>query len=84
MRSKPDGDHSQSGLAWSDERSPVPAPDPVEHPRHYTNHPSEIECIQITEHMNFCRGQRDQIYLARRREGAGGRGLEKSTVVHRS
>lgn len=27
--------------------------DPVNHPSHYTNHPSGIECIQITEHMNF-------------------------------
>jgi hypothetical protein len=25
----------------------------VNHPRHYTNHPSGVECIQITEHMNF-------------------------------
>ncbi len=27
--------------------------DPVNHPRHYTNHPSGIECIQITQHMGF-------------------------------
>jgi len=27
--------------------------DPVEHPAHYTSHPSGVECIQITEHMNF-------------------------------
>lgn len=27
--------------------------DPVEHPKHYTSHPSGIECIQITEHMGF-------------------------------
>ena len=27
--------------------------DPVNHPVHYTDHPSGIECIQITEHMNF-------------------------------
>jgi len=32
------------------------ANDPVNHPPHYTNHPSGIECIQITEHMNFNRG----------------------------
>lgn len=31
-------------------------PDPVEHPAHYTNHPSGVECIQITEHMGFCLG----------------------------
>ena len=27
--------------------------DPVNHPKHYTDHPSGIECIQITEHMGF-------------------------------
>lgn len=27
--------------------------DSVNHPPHYTSHPSGIECIQITEHMNF-------------------------------
>lgn len=25
-------------------------------PSHYRNHPSGVECIQITEHLNFCRG----------------------------
>lgn len=27
--------------------------DPVNHPKHYTSHPSGIECIQVTEHMSF-------------------------------
>lgn len=30
--------------------------DPVNHPSHYTEHASGVECIQITEHMNFCLG----------------------------
>lgn len=30
--------------------------DPVNHPSHYTWHPSGVEVIQITEHMNFCLG----------------------------
>ena len=30
--------------------------DSVNHPKHYTDHPSGIECIQITEHMGFCLG----------------------------
>ena len=30
--------------------------DPVNHPPHYTNHPSGVECITITEHFNFCVG----------------------------
>lgn len=30
--------------------------DNVNHPSHYTAHPSGIECIQVTEHMSFCVG----------------------------
>ena len=30
--------------------------DPVNHPKHYTEHPSGVECIEITEHMNCCVG----------------------------
>jgi hypothetical protein len=30
--------------------------DAVNHPKHYTTHPSGVECIQITEHMSFCLG----------------------------
>lgn len=29
------------------------AHDAVHHPRHYTAHPSGIECIEITRHMGF-------------------------------
>jgi hypothetical protein len=32
------------------------SPDLVNHPPHYTNHPSGIECIQVVEHMGFCLG----------------------------
>lgn len=27
--------------------------DNVNHPKHYTSHPSGVECIEITQHMNF-------------------------------
>lgn len=30
--------------------------DAVNHPAHYTEHPSGVECIVVTEHMNFCLG----------------------------
>lgn len=30
--------------------------DNVNHPAHYTGHPSGIECIQIVEHYGFCIG----------------------------
>lgn len=45
---------------WIDEPATealaILTPDPVNRPAHYTGHPSGVECIQITEHMNFCRG----------------------------
>jgi hypothetical protein len=28
----------------------------VNHPPHYTSHPSGIECIEITRHLNYNRG----------------------------
>jgi len=40
----------------SDKRSDSPfVPTPID-PAHYREHPSGIDCIQITEHMNFCLG----------------------------
>ena len=30
--------------------------DPVNNPAHYTKHPSGVECIDITQSMNFCLG----------------------------
>lgn len=30
--------------------------DNVNHPKHYTSHPSGVECIDVTQHMNFCLG----------------------------
>lgn len=30
--------------------------DAINHPSHFTSHPSGVECIQITEHMGFCLG----------------------------
>ena len=32
------------------------APDRVNAPSHYTSHPSGVECIDITEHYDFCVG----------------------------
>lgn len=34
----------------------LPDHDPVNRPRHYISHPSGVECITITQHMNYCRG----------------------------
>ena len=30
--------------------------DSVNQPSHYTSHPSGVECIDVTRHMNFCLG----------------------------
>ena len=30
--------------------------DSVNHPQHYCSHPSGVECIDITEHHDFCIG----------------------------
>jgi hypothetical protein len=30
--------------------------DRVNNPKHYTSHPSGIECIEISKHYNFCIG----------------------------
>lgn len=56
------GNHMANGYHWTNPTPAVPPPppprkhDPINHPAHYTNHPSGIECIQIVEHMGFCRG----------------------------
>ncbi len=36
--------------------TPPPAPDAIDHPAHYTSHPSGIEPIQITRFESFTRG----------------------------
>jgi len=38
------------------EKEPKAESDAVNHPPHYTAHPSGVECITITQHMNFCLG----------------------------
>ena len=30
--------------------------DEINHPKHYTSHPSGIECIEVVEHLGFCVG----------------------------
>ena len=45
------------GTAWLPrDREAVrmkPVKDQVNHPKHYNAHPSGVECITVTEHMNF-------------------------------
>jgi hypothetical protein len=46
-------------------------------PPHYKAHPSGIECIQITEHMNFCCGNAFK-YIWRHTMKGGKEDLEKA------
>lgn len=51
--------------------------DPVNHPSHYTQHPSGIECIQITEYMSFNLGNAIK-YLWRAKMKNGEQDLRKA------
>lgn len=49
----------------------------INHPKHYTSHPSGIEVIQITEHMNFCLGNAIK-YILRHEHKGGIEDLKKA------
>lgn len=61
-----DGAHYEDKIFWPSKSplpemptslpTPLPTPDVVNHPPHYTQHPSGVECITVTEHMGFCLG----------------------------
>jgi len=52
--------------------------DLVNDPPHYKAHPSGIECIQITEHMNFCLGNALKYIWRTDHKGADIQDLEKA------
>jgi hypothetical protein len=52
--------------------------DMVNHPPHYTSHPSGIETIQITEHMGFCLGNAIKYILRSELKGKKVEDLEKA------
>lgn len=55
------------------------AGDPVNHPNHYTSHPSGVEVIQITEHMNFCLGNAIKYILRAEHKGNQIQDLKKAS-----
>ncbi len=58
--------------------------DPVNRPSHYTQHPSGVECIVITEHMNFCIGNAIKYLWRAGLKGDAIEDLEKALwYVHR-
>lgn len=52
--------------------------DPINHPAHYTQHPSGIECIQITEHMRFNLGNAIKYIWRADLKGSSQQDLEKA------
>jgi len=76
---------SDSGRAIGDERErqfnnvwiPPVRTDAVNHPPHYTKHPSGVECIQVTEAMPFLEGNIVK-YVWRWRDKNGVEDLKKA------
>lgn len=52
--------------------------DMVNHPPHYAAHPSGIECIQVTEHLNFCLGNAVKYIWRADEKGCATTDLEKA------
>ena len=52
--------------------------DYVNSPKHYTGHPSEIECIQVAEHMGFNLGNALKYIWRCDLKGSGSQDLEKA------
>jgi hypothetical protein len=52
--------------------------DNVNHPKHYTSHPSGVECIQVTEHMGFNLGNAMKYLWRADEKGAPIEDLEKA------
>ncbi len=46
-------DFFQKAKKYAKEADDIDNHDVVNKPKHYTEHPSGIECIQVTEHMGF-------------------------------
>lgn len=55
--------------------------DPVNHPSHYTSHPSGVECIQITTHENFNRGNALKYWWRAGSKPYQGKTLKESALI---
>jgi len=52
--------------------------DPVNHPAHYTSHPSGVECLTVTRHMNFNLGNALKYIWRADQKGAAIQDLQKA------
>lgn len=50
----------------------------VDHPRHYNEHPADIECIEVIEHFNFNLGSAVKYIWRSALKGARKQDLEKA------
>lgn len=54
------------------------ATDMVDHPPHYTGHPSGVECIEVAEHLPFCLGNAFKYLFRRDGKGETRENLQKA------
>lgn len=47
---------NEFGVEIKSERSKMVPEDSINHPKHYTSHPSGVEAIDLCKHENFCIG----------------------------
>ncbi len=52
--------------------------DPVNHPSHYTSHPSGVECLTVTRHMGFNLGNAMKYIWRADLKGSAIQDLEKA------
>lgn len=52
--------------------------DAVNNPKHYTSHPSAVECIEITRHLSFNRGNAFKYLFRRNDKGSPMQDLQKA------
>lgn len=52
--------------------------DNVNHPKHYTSHPSGVECIEVTRHMSFNLGNALKYLWRCDLKGSGVEDLQKA------
>ena len=64
--------------AYLNEADRAVSSDPVNHPTHYTNHPSGIEAIEITKHEDFCIGNALKYILRHKSKGKPVEDLRKA------
>jgi len=65
-------------LNYLNEAEQQESADPVNHPKHYTNHPSGIEAIEITKHEDFCIGNALKYILRHKSKGRPVEDLRKA------